>query len=196
MSRSDDSDRRAALPTGDQGIRRSLSSRAQSSSVGKRAHRRRRSPADQRTNSSSPAARWAAQLLRTGRVIGRLSCGTLRRRGQDPPIGRREPHPGRQVSCAPLPLGRNRRRSGEVRDRGSSSDRCVQRRRWMKLSVRTRTSRPTSGVVNTRLGARYLRPGRVRNSRMFVRMTIVPLARPDGDSPFGQPRQKRTSREA
>jgi hypothetical protein len=29
-----------------------------------------------------------------------------------------------------------------------------------------------------------------------VRMTIVPLARPDGDSPFGQPRQKRTSREA
>jgi hypothetical protein len=30
------------------------------------------------TNSPSPAARWAAQLLRTGRVIGRLSCGTLR----------------------------------------------------------------------------------------------------------------------
>jgi hypothetical protein len=70
MSRSDDSDRRAALPAGDQGIRRSLSSRAQSSSAGQRAHRRRRSPADRTTNSPSPAARWTAQLLRPGRVIG------------------------------------------------------------------------------------------------------------------------------
>ena len=70
MSRSDDSDRRAALPAGDQGIRRSLSSRTQSSSAGQRAHRRRRSPADRTTNSPTPAARWTAQLLRTGRVTG------------------------------------------------------------------------------------------------------------------------------